>query len=383
MTHRRSRWLGGGLLASGGAGLLAAMSTLNAAPALADDGTALIMGYWLTPDPGESYLDQVTDLFIDPLPGDYTPVIQDTTETDYQSGLAQSVAQVHQGIMDHLDDGKVVVFGYSQSAAIATQEMINLANLPADERPDPDDLRFVLVENPNAPNGGTFERFASPIADSNLPATPVDTPYETDIYTIEYSGIADLPKYPLNPFAMANAMAGYIYLHPFLLPGWSDTFDESALADAVQLPEYDNADDATDYFLIPTQDLPLLAGLRSTPLVGEALADLIQPDLRVLVDLGYDRTDPADVVTPAQWNFPTIDWDTVFDNLALGAQQGWIAAQVDLGLLPESALPTTYPYVPDLPGLIDGTTPTELVPDAAAAAGADLPSLDLLDFFSL
>ncbi|EUA34694.1 PE-PPE domain protein [Mycobacterium xenopi 3993] len=41
--------------------------------------------------------------------------------------------------------------------------------------------------------------------------------------------------------------------------------------------------------MIPTQNLPLLEPLRQVPVVGNPLADLLQPDLRVIVELGYDR----------------------------------------------------------------------------------------------
>lgn len=82
------------------------------------------------------------------------------------------------------------------------------------------------------------------------------------------------------------------------------------------------------------------------------MADLVQPALRVLIDLGYDRTDAADVITPVSWSMPSIDWDEVSENLQLGFEQGWIAAQVDLGMLPETELPDLYPYLPDLSGLL-------------------------------
>ena len=56
--------------------------------------------------------------------------------------------------------------------------------------------------------------------------------------------------------------------------------------------------------MIPTANLPLLAPVRLLPLIGIPLADLLQPDLRVLVNLGYGSITngwspgPADVPTP-------------------------------------------------------------------------------------
>jgi hypothetical protein len=345
---------------------------LNAPFAFGDDGTALIMGFAGTPDPSESYVNEVMSLFINGTPNfpgqptfsGYDPVVQVTTEdNDYYTGLTQGVAQLDQGIAQYLPDGNVVVFGYSESSSVATQEMINLDALTVGQ-PNPADLTFVLAEDLNNPNGGIDARF--PL--TGLPATPADTPYDTDIYSIEYSGVADFPNYPADPFALANSMAGYIYLHPFLLPGWPTSFETSALANAVLEPTSAGYAGATEYFLIPTQDLPLLEPLREVPLLGPAMADMMQPDLRVLVDLGYDRADPSDVATPAVMSFPDIDWTTVTQNLELGAQQGWIAAEVDMGLLAQSDLPDIYPYVPDVSGLISDPGMTGLVTDPSAGA---------------
>jgi hypothetical protein len=346
---------------------------LTAAPALADDGTALIMGFAGTPDPVESYVDEVMSLFINgtpdfpgqPLFSGYNPVVQVTTEdNDYYQGLTQGVGQLNQGITQQLADGNnVVVFGYSESSSVATQEIINLDALAAGQQLNPADLSFVLAEDLSNPNGGILARFPF----TGLPATPSDSPYPTDIYTLEYSGVADFPNDPLDPFALLNSMAGYVFLHPFLLPGWPTSFDTSALADAVQEPTSSGYDGATEYFLIPTQDLPLLAPLRAIPLLGPAWADLIQPDLRVLVDLGYDRADPSDVATPVDLSIPNFDWTTILQNLELGAQQGLIAAAVDLDLLPQSDLPDLYPYLPDVSGLMSDPGMTGLATAASAA----------------
>jgi hypothetical protein len=286
----------------------------------------------------------------------YVPVVQTTPEgADYQQVLTQGPSDLNQGIMEQLDEGnKVVVYGYSESTSIASQEMVNLAALPADQQPNPEDLQFILVEDLNNPDGGFLNRV--PFLETlNFPATPADTAYSTAIYTIEYSGSSDFPKYPLNLLADANAEAGFADLHPFLLPGWPTGFSSSELAGAVLEPTSPGYDGATQYFMIPTQDLPLLDALRAVPGVGPALADLMQPDMRVIIDLGYDRTDPADVITPADWSMPNIDWTTVNAELATGAQQGWTAAMVDLGMLPTSDLPNAYPYLPDVAGLESGS----------------------------
>jgi hypothetical protein len=191
-----------------------------------------------------------------------------------------------------------------------------------------------LAEDLNTPDGGFFTRLPG-IGGVTLPATPADTPYTTDIYSIEYSGASDFPQYANNIYADLNAADGYIDLHPYLLTGWPAYFTPSELAGAVA-ENTSAADVNTDYFLIPTQDLPLLNDLRDAPGAPSAYADLIQPDMRVLVDLGYNWTGDANVVTPAVWTSPDIDTTAVDSYLAAGADQGMIASLVDMGILPQS-----------------------------------------------
>ncbi|EUA15449.1 PE family domain protein [Mycobacterium kansasii 732] len=71
----------------------------------------------------------------------------------------------------------------------------------------------------------------------------------------------------------------------------------------------------------------------------------------MLVDLGYGYG-YADVPTPASL-FGFVNPITVISHLATGAVQGPQAALVDIGVLPQSSLPDTYPYVPSAnPGLV-------------------------------
>lgn len=56
---------------------------------------------------------------------------------------------------------------------------------------------------------------------------------------------------------------------------------------------------------MPTEDLPLLAP-RAVPIIGNPIADLVQPVLKAIVDLGYGdtrRTDmcPAASPMPTSW----------------------------------------------------------------------------------
>ena len=246
MTRRGSRWLRAGLLATAGAGLLEMTSVLNPAVGLADD-TALIMGYAETPTPLESYVSQVMSLFIDPSPplfagqptyDGYSPLVVPAEEgADYQLVQTEGSAQLDAAIKSALDTpgNNVVVYRLLREHQIATQEMINIAGLPADQQHDPANLQFVLVEDLNNPDGGFFERFPFYPARAfpRLRRTPHMTPPST---RIEYSGSSDFPEYPSDLLADVNALAGFVDLHPFLLPGWPTGFDFSSIADSVLEP---------------------------------------------------------------------------------------------------------------------------------------------------
>ena len=395
MTPWTARGLGLGLLAG-------ACACLNAAPAWADDAaaltvppdyTALVLGHAFLPQPDPTYMQEVIGTYVDPtspFPGEPTynivgsPVSVFTPETDYDSGLTQGVTDLDQAITQQFNEGNdnLVIAGYSMSTSVETQEMINLAatagGAPDTPTLDSPGLTFVLAEDVNSPDGGIFTRLPG-IGGVTLPATPADTPYTTDIYSIEYSGASDFPQYANNIYADLNAADGYIDLHPYLLTGWPAYFNPDELAGAVVQPTSD-ADVATTYFLIPTQDLPLLEGLRDAPGAPSVFADLIQPDMRVLVGLGYNWTGDADVVTPAQYTSPDIDTTAIDSYLAAGADQGMIAALVDMGILPQSDLSDLsdlYPYVPDVSDLQTGALTNDAMAALDATASLNALTADL------
>ncbi len=366
MAGRRLRWLVAGMLASGGAGLLTLTSSMNAAFAYGAADTALIMGGSFNPEPDPVvYVPDVNTDYIQPLypgfnsVGLYTPEqffpVSGFSALTFDQSVAQGVTDLNNAItLPPVDGGyagdSLVVFGYSQSATIATDEMNTLAT--AHNPVDPSQLAFILVGDPNNPDGGILERFAGasiPILDVSFNgATPPDTVYPTDIYSIQYDGVADAPQYPLNVTADLNALLGYFYLH-------SDYPTVPVSDYTVTLPTspgYYTDGGETHYFEMLTQNLPLLDPVRDIPVVGNPLADLMQPDLRVIVDLGYGDG-YANVPTPAGL-FPLVNPLTVGSELVTGAQQGFTAALVDLGILPSSDLPDAYPYLPvaETPGEI-------------------------------
>jgi hypothetical protein len=388
MTLSKARGLGAGLLAGACFGFLDFASLLSAAPAFADDSvdyTALILGHAFLSQPDATYMQEVIDTYVDNPAGVAAglpmynivgnPVSVYTPETDYSSGLTQGVTDLDNQLSSLLTatpDANLVVAGYSMSTSVITQEMINLA---AAGSPDTDGLKFVLAEDLQSPNGGFFTRFPDMFA-ANLPATPADTLYDTTVYTIQYSGASDFPQYYGNLYADMNAANGYVDLHPYLLPGWPAYFDPSTVANAVA-ENTSTTTGNTDYFLIPTQNLPMLDGLYG---IGgnSPYVDMVQPDMRVLVDLGYNYTGDADVSTAATLSNPDIDFTAVNDYLDAGASQGMLASLVGLGILPQSDLASIadlYPYVPDVAGLMDGA----LTNNALAATDASMSATALTD----
>jgi hypothetical protein len=196
-------------------------------------------------------------------------------------------------------------------------------------------------------------------------ATPNDL-YPTDVYTHEYDGVADFPKYPVDLLSDLNAALGFIYEHGTYL-----SLTPEQIADAVQLPTT-SADTMVNYYIIPAESLPLLDPLRLIPIVGQPLYDLLEPDTQILVNLGYGSIDQgwasgdADLVSTSGL-FPTdLNLGDVLSALGNGLQQGVSDFIADLGN------PDTYQIIPVvqnpslsevgeagyLYGFLDSPTPT-------------------------
>ncbi len=135
----------------------------------------------------------------------------------FDRSINEGLTILDNAIMANTKNGATLtVFGYSQSAIMASLEMQHLASL-GNSAPAPGQLNFVLVGNEMNPNGGLLSRFPNlSIPSLGLTfygATPADTPYLTNIYTLEYDGFADFPKYPINFLSDLNAVAGILSVH--------------------------------------------------------------------------------------------------------------------------------------------------------------------------
>ncbi|OBI11701.1 PE family protein [Mycobacterium sp. E2327] len=264
----------------------------------------------------------------------------------------------------HNQGQSVTVFGISQSAIISSLEMENLANgtsLFGANPPPVNMLNFVLTGNEVNPNGGLLSRFPNlslpALGLDFYPAMNANTPYNVANYTLEYDGFADFPRYPINIVSDLNAVAGILFVHTTYLD-----LTPTQVNNAIQLPTSPGYTGHTTYYMIPTADLPLLKPLDAIPVIGKPLVDLIQPDMKVLVNLGYGpdptlgySTSPADVPTPFGL-FPDANPATVFNALAAGTQQGVHDFSLDLQQI-ASQPPTVAPQF-TLPSSPPGPTTT-------------------------
>lgn len=301
------------------AAALGLMSAVILAPAVvspvtAHAATAVIMGPTFMPDPAADpdYLRVVAQNFIGPTtnckagnctliplvtPEEFWPItgLDDLT-------LDQSIAVGVQLLTTELEaqiaaaaTEPVVFFGNSQSATLLTLAKRTLADLaPADKSR----LIFVLLANPNRPNGGLLGRAApTSVPNSGVSAavaTPIDTGIPTIDITFQYDAVADYPAYPSNFLSVLNTLAG-ARIHSgstTTLNGYTEAELTAAISDPANRQIYGD----TMYITIPAKSLPLVDLLRTFGAENRLsnfttpIADLIEPTMRLLVELGYDRT---------------------------------------------------------------------------------------------
>jgi hypothetical protein len=310
------------------------VSSASASEPSPPDKTALVLGGTTVPTPDQAYLDAVRDHFVTPTqePGQAVTYVAVTTpevggpftgvyrllftafgpqsvwgldgpgwpdEPLWKlSGLFDvTFDQSVLGGVDDLDDEVIangsdhlVIFGYSQGAIVANREKRRLAERY--EGTDAPDIEFVLIGDPNVPNGGLAARFPGvyiPLLDVSLNGPALtDTPFHTVEDISQYDGASDFPLYPLNLFSTANAVLGGLYVHPYDL---EPSVDDPGTIHTVT--------GDTDYYFHPTDDLPLFGPLRMIG-VPEPLIDVVEPFFRVLVELGYDRSILPGEPTPAR-----------------------------------------------------------------------------------
>lgn len=292
---------------------------------LAGDAVGWVMGGTGVPDPNfEGYLGKVQDLYLPAsphffgqptfdfatgnpealvTPEQFCPIVcPGTPPLTFGSSVAEGAGLLNQAIRaTGVDNPTGVVFGYSQSATVATVVMQHLQNNGISG----EDLHFVLVGNPNNPIGGMLTRFQfpngiqafNPFASApqhlpflNVPLSIGPTPTDfapTDIYTAAYDGWANFPEDPTNLPAVLNAIIGILTEHPKY-----PFYDPSDLAGVIHL---NPGADLTNYYIIPTDELPLLWPIYQLGDFGKVLGHALQPGLELGINWGYGN--PGNLAT--------------------------------------------------------------------------------------
>ncbi len=258
------------------------------------------------------------------------------------------------------DPETATVLGYSQSSTIAG---LTMEQLQADGVAK-GDVQFLLLGDPSNPNGGLLSRFdgftlssGHVVADQlNLPAlgvsfdgaTPADD-YVTTMYSMEYDGFTDFPRYPLNFLSDLNAFLGIATIHGTYLnggtasdglgtgPSIADINNATLLPGSADYPTVGaNPASLTDYYMITTMGgTDSMTGDAITPplvaLLPKPLQELLGPDLTYLINLGYgdgtlgysvDAGSPADINTPFGL-FPDVSVKDVFTTLIADTKEGF------------------------------------------------------------
>jgi hypothetical protein len=277
-----------------------------------------------------------------------------------------------------------VLWGYSQGATVVTMYKRDYNNAyPAGGGPVPP--TFVLVANPNRPNGGILERGVAlgtiPILGVTFSgATPTTTagaaasctgpqrncPATITTYDVarQYDGVADAPTNPLNVVADANAIMGFALLHS----QYPNVNLNDPNAPVVDQGTYGD----TQYYLIPTTTLPLLMPVAMVPLVGPVVATTLDPALRVIVEAGYDRTKSPGEPTPFNLLYfpnPAAFGTNFLVAVPTGLDNGLAAAGVGRAL---GTTPVTNPYGVGAPDPKTGEPAPAVAPVPLAATDAPI-----------
>jgi hypothetical protein len=255
----------------------------------------------------------------------------------------QSVALGQQSIEQQLSTtppsatNPVTVVGYSQGAIAASHEVSNWAPT--------NNIGFVLIADPERPNGGILARFP---AGTYIPLIGITAGHATSasgapvvMVTQQYDGVADAPVYVGNVLADMNAFLGAYYLHGNYYP-----VNPNAAGNIVTTSANGNMTD----ILVPAAPgaLPIFIPLAQAG-VPQAILIALDPAVRAIIETGYNRTtDPSQQVMfallPPASVWPA-DAQAIAAGFALTAQE-----------LP-GALAASFPGLPGLP-LPATTSPT-------------------------
>jgi len=299
---RTRRGLAGARAAASAVGMagvaVAAVAAVGTAPSMSVSPQLLATVHYLRgTNIGYSPTQQEYEHFIDEVlagagtaTGPYEQVSYNAGFRPFSNGFFSDLTfddSVAQGVQNleaaHPASGDVI-FGFSQGAVVASQY----------KGAHPNDT-YVLVANPNRPNGGILQRFEGlhiPFLDVTFTgSTPINGAATVDVAR-QYDGWTDFPMYLWNPLAIANAMAGMVLVH-----GNSQLVltaaDLEAARNSNDPDHYQfDADSNTAYYVIRTYPIPLLMPL--DPFLPDPVIAALDAPLRKIIETAYDRTDYAE-----------------------------------------------------------------------------------------
>ncbi|GFG51983.1 PE-PPE domain-containing protein [Mycolicibacterium agri] len=298
-----------------------------------------------------------------------------------------------------LTDDNIAIFGYSQGATVASM----FKDL---HRDDPEELKarttYFFIGNPQRPDGGVFERLAIlgtvPILDATFGnPTPTDTCERADEthcasdFALMYDGVVDFPEWILNPLAIANAAAGFEYVHgTYLAPDGDDPLDETPYGyqpdEVEQLIRNAEAECSeqnfcqrhgdTIYITLPARFLPLyqpfidLAEATGTSALVVPLVDLVSPLTQTLIETAYTRDDygkPSPVTLLPRFNPIAVAGDLVRD-IPEGIQMALEPGRTQLPGSPGPVTTSDMTSEETSPAPLVDSTPPVTTPDTTAVA---------------
>ncbi|OBF28107.1 PE-PPE domain-containing protein [Mycobacterium sp. ACS4331] len=204
--------------------------------------------------------------------------------------------------------GDKTTVGVSQGALVIAEVKRRLMELPEEDRPGADEVRFIAVADPSNPQGGLFRHltkgYVLPFFGVTVGGTP-DTPWDTIYIVREYDGFADFPDRLGNVVAVANALLGVVYVHAQM--SYPDVDLDTVPAEDVTTST-NSLGGVTTTYLVRTERLPLVQPLRDLG-VDESFVRELEARLKPIVDAGYVRNDVPRTPAPVAESAPEGDRD--------------------------------------------------------------------------
>ncbi|MBB2992625.1 hypothetical protein FHR72_004129 [Mycolicibacterium iranicum] len=198
--------------------------------------------------------------------------------------LGQSISVGITNLTTHFDAAydrlaageQFTVVGFSAGSLVVNDFMRELAADP--NAPTKDQVKFILVADSSRQKLLNDTSKYNPQYDYTYRPAP-QTIYDIDVVTGEYDGAADLPDRWWNFLAVANAIAGGIFVHvPMMFSDYEAVTPEGNITRVTN-----SLGGTTTTYLVPTAKLPIVQLL---PFLAPREAEL-----KAKIDAGYTRND--------------------------------------------------------------------------------------------